>query len=241
MKDNLRKGFGLVLLLITSALFAEEPVWFIKLRDVVFEQYLSSNEVMHIYITAKDKAEAINSETEKLVMLARCENLMGQVYEREGQKSKAAAHYEQGESFAQSALAIQQTTDSYYVMAESIALQCNVKGLGYQMLNGMRFINNANNAISLNKHNTAAKYLLAAMYAFPNPPFRDLNKAKRTLDGILENDNEHMKKDVRFNVYYAMGVVYQKQKKPDDARYWFNMALTLYPTNKDAQNRLEEI
>jgi tetratricopeptide (TPR) repeat protein len=241
MKNNFKMGFILFLSVIASTLCAEEPVWFIELRDAVLEQQLLCNEVMHIYSIAKNKAEAIDSETEKLVMLARCENLMGQMYQREGQNAEAITHYERGEKYAQSALEIQPSSDGYYTMAESISLQCDIKGLAYQMSNGMRFINNANKAISLNKHNTAAKYLLAAMYAFPHPPFRNLNKAKKALDDIVENDNEFMTKDVRFNVWYAMGVVYQKQKKTEDARYWLNMALTLYPSNKDVQNCLEEI
>ena len=174
-------------------------------------------------------------------MLARCENLMGQIYQWEGDTTQAGNYYKRGESFAKSALDIQHTSEGYYVLAESIGLLCNVKGLGYQMANGMRFMYVANRAISLDPHNAAAKYLLAAMYAFPNPPFRNLILARQRLEKIIDTDDEYMPPDVRFNVYYALGFVSQKQNRPEDARFWFDNALALYPANKDVQNRLGEI
>jgi len=235
-----------LLILLTSALFAEtssflSQEWFINLRDAVYEQRLSSNEVLSIYTVAKNQAEIITQDVQKYIMLARCENLMGMAYQKEGINSEAIAHYERSEYYAKSALNIQATSDAHYALAESISLQCDIKGFSYQIANGMRFVNSANNAISLNQNNTEARYLLAAMYAFPNPPFRNLNRAKRTLEEIIENHNEYMSNDVRFNVYYAMGVVFQKQRQPVEARTWFNRALILYPTNIDVQNRLKEI
>ena len=231
----------MVLTIFTAVLYADAPAWFIPLRDAVYEQGLASNEVLPIYNRVKSEAEAISSEVERYIILARIENLMGQIYQWEGRNTEAAAYYEQGESYAQSALNLQHTSEAWYVHAESIALQCDVKGFAYQVANGMRFVNSANRAINFDPHNAAAKYLLAAMYAFPNPPFRNLRRAQNQLEEIIKNDNEYMSKDTRFNVYYAMGVVNQKQRKPTDARIWFERALSLYPTNKDVQNRLGEL
>ena len=126
-------------------------------------------------------------------------------------------------------------------MFKSISLLCGIRGFGYQVANGQRFINNANRAININQNNFEAKYLLAASNAFADPPFRNLGRAKKLLEEILENINEETAKNIRFNVYYAMGVVFQKQRQPAEARTWFNRALTLYPTNIDVQNRLREI
>jgi tetratricopeptide (TPR) repeat protein len=226
---------------LTAVLFAEAPAWFISLRDAVFEQKLSGSEILPIYVAAKDHTEGIFSEVDKYIMHARCENLMGQIYQWEGDNTQAGNYYKRGESFANSAIDIQPTSEGYYVLAESIALLCNVKGLGYQMANGMRFMTIANMAISRDPHNAAAKYLLAAMYAFPDPPFRNLRIARQRLEKIIDNDNEYMSPDIRFNVYYALGFVNQKQNRLVDARYWFHKASALYPTNKDVQNRLGEI
>ncbi|MDR0442897.1 MAG: tetratricopeptide repeat protein [Treponema sp.] len=237
---NKVKMMCIIGLVSASVLYAEAPAWFIPLRDAVLEQVLSSSEVLPLYETAKAQAESIVSKNERNVMLARCENIMGQVYQREGQKTEAGAYYGRGETFAKSAIEEQPTSEAYYVLAESIACLCDVKGFGYQVANGMRFINNANKAISLDPNNVEAKYLLVASNAFANPPFRNLSKAKKLLDEILENE-ETLPNDVRFNVYYALGIVHQKEKKPNDARAWFELALSLYPTNKDAQKSLKEI
>ena len=241
MKKKMKVGITCLLLIMTSTLFADSPVWFTNLRDAVYEQRLSSNEVASIYTTAKTQAQTIASEAEKFVMLARIENLMGMVYQREGQNNEARVYYERGENYANLALAAQRTSDGFFVLAESISLLCGIRGFGYQVANGQRFINNANRAINLNQNNFEAKYLLAASDAFADPPFRNLGRAKRRLDEILENINESTPKNIRFNVYYAMGIVFQKQRQPVDARYWFNKALTLYPTNIDVRNRLGEI
>jgi len=238
---NKKKYSVCLLLLITCKLWAEAPEWFIPLRDAVYEQQLSGGENLSIYTSVKQQAENIASEVERYIIFAKCENLMGQAYQREGKNTDAVTHYERGESYSKLALGKQPTSEGYYVLAESISLLCDLKGFGYQVKNGQRFIDNANKAISLDPHNAAAKYLLAAMYAFPNPPFRNLTKAKQRLEDILNNDNEYMPKDVCFKVYYALGVVYQKENKPNDAKSWFEKALLLYPTNKDVKNRLKEI
>jgi tetratricopeptide (TPR) repeat protein len=235
-----------VLFLLVTGLFAEAPspsraVWFIQLRDAVYEQELSSSEVLPIFTTARAQAETIVSEHERYIMFARCENLMGQVYAREGEKNEAAAYYKRGESFAKSALKIETSSEALTMQAESIGLLCNIKGLGYQMANGVRFLGIVNSAINRAPDNYEAINLLAACYAFPDPPFHNLNRAKKLLNDILENDNENIHKEVRFNAYYAMGVVCQRQKRFDDAMVWFTKASAIYPTNNDVQQRLKEI
>ena len=158
-----------------------------------------------------------------------------------GRNTEAASYFERAESFAQSANRLQQTSETLYILSESIALLMDVKRFAFQVANGMRFMNNINRAISLDPANYEAKYLLAASSIFADPPFRNLRRGQSRLEEIMENHNEQMSKDVRFNVYYAMGVVNQKQRKPADTRIWFERALSLYPTNKDVQNRLGEL
>jgi tetratricopeptide (TPR) repeat protein len=231
----------IIFLYFTTVLYADIPTWFIAMRDAILEQELSSNGILPIYSTAKSEAEAITSNVERYIMLARIENLMGQAYQRERRNDEAAAYFERGEAFAQSAHRLQQSSETWYVQAESLALLLSVRGFAFQVANGMRFMNMINRAISLDPSNFEAIYLSASSNIFANPPFRNLRKARNLLGEILENNFADMPKDVRFNVYYAMGVIYQIQRNRNEARIWFERALSLYPTNKDTQNRLGEL
>lgn len=226
--------------ILTTVLYADAPAWFIPLRDAIIAQELSSSEILPIYTAAKTQAEAITSEFDRFIMLARIENLMGQVYQREGRDTEAIAYYERGESFAQSALNLQRASEAYYILSESIALLLSSRGFLYQVANGMRFTNSVNRAIALDPDNFEAKYLLASSYAYSPLPFRNLRRAATLLEEIIDNARS-LSPDLRFNVYYTMGIVRQKQRRPAEARTWFERALALYPTNKDVQNSLGEL
>lgn len=223
------------------SLFSEEnfPDYFLLLREAVYEQNLSSAEIVPVYNEAKKQAELLLSGKDMYIMLSRCEYMMGRAYQYEGQKDKAGACYDAGIEYAQKSLGITPSDVGWQMLAENISQNCAVKSTGYAISNGMKVQNYSENALKLNPNNAACLYMAAARWVFAPSPFHNLRKGIQMMEAIANNNTE-MQKDDRFNVNSAIGYAYIRQKKYHDAKPWLEKALEVYPTNKFVQNMLSE-
>lgn len=211
------------------------PQWFIPLRDAVYSEDFSSEEIIPLYYAAVEKSSALSSE-DRFLMLSRCENMMGLAYRSEGKNDRAAAHYAEGILFAERATEILPGADAYLLLAENISQSCAVRSTSYAIANGLKVEQYAKKALSFNNRNAAAQYLIAARWVFAPSPFNNYRKGIEMMTAILtEADND---KDDLFRVYSAIGYAYVQQKKYADARPWLLRSLEVYPTNKFAQGLL---
>ena len=223
----------MMLLLLTAGfgLWAEAmPEWMVPLRDAIYEQKLKADDIIPLYHTAKTAAQAQRSGTALDLALSRCEYLMGRALQYEERNDEARVHYNEGMRLAEKAVAEAPGSEAWLALAENLSQACSLGPWTYTVANGLNVEKYAKNALSYNKRNAAAQYLIAARWVFAPAPFNNHKKGIDMVQAIF--DDGDMEKDDRFNAYSAIGYAYQQQKKYAEARPWLYKALEIYPTNK---------
>jgi tetratricopeptide (TPR) repeat protein len=232
--------FFLAVFFIPGSILNAEPLpdFFIPLRDAVYEQNLTADEIVGIYRAAKDQAEKSLSGAGQFVALSRCEYMMGRAYQYEERKNEAAARYTEGIAWAEKALDAGAEAEGWQMLAENISQSCAVRSVSYAMTNGLKVEKYAKNALELDARNAAALYMTAARWVFAPPPFHNYKKGIQMMEEIITRAD--MQRDDRFNVYSAIGYAYYQQKKFTEAKPWFLKSLEVYPTNKYVRGLLEK-
>ncbi|GHV68143.1 hypothetical protein AGMMS49928_06860 [Spirochaetia bacterium] len=207
------------------------PHSFYVFRDAVYMQKSSIVQTVRLYTAAREEIEQTLSGAEMDIALSRCAYLAGLTFQAEGRKNEAAAYYDQGIAFAQNAVALQPTSEGYQYLAANLALSCWVKPLSYAIKVHDKINEYAQKALALDPHNLAAQYIIAAKYIQAPWPVGNMKKGTSLLQEITRQDTGSMEKEDVVNVYLAMAVVCQKEKKNSEAANWEGKALALYPSN----------
>lgn len=239
---KMSKIYAIFFLMVFSAgawLSGEElPEWYTQLRDAVYSQDLSSQDLTGLYSAARDRAQKELSGAALSVMLSRCEYMMGRSLQYEGNKDEAAAYYARGMNYAQEALDREASAEGWQMLAENISQSCVVRSTAWAMANGLKVERYARNALSIDPGNTAAQHMIAARYVYAPAPFHNYKKGIQMMQAILNNFDSRLQKDDRFNVYSAIGYALYQQGNNGDAKGWLTKALELYPDNKFVGNLL---
>ena len=216
------------------------PYWFIPLREAVYEQQLTANQITPLFLQVSGRARVELSGADLYVMLSRAEYMMGRAFHFEERNREAVNHYSEGMQFAERALAIQPSSEAWQMLAENLSQLISARSsTTFAMANGLRVERYARNALALNSRNAAAQYMIAARWIFAPSPFNNLRRGLTMMRDILTEGD--MYKDDRFNVYSAIGFAYIQLRRPADARPWLEMALQVYPTNQFAQSLLARL
>jgi tetratricopeptide (TPR) repeat protein len=216
------------------------PVWYVSLRDAVYDQNLTITAVEGLYRDALAGAETGLFGQAKHLMFARCEYLMGRAYQDGENKKDAGVHYDQGTVWAEAAQEQGETSEGWLILAQNIAQNCSVKPVPWAMANGLKVERYSKNALALNSCNVTALYMIAARYAFAPRPFGNYPKGIQMMRDILNAHEPNMEKDELFNVYSAIGYAYIQDKKKNEARPWLEKSLTFYPSNKFVRGLLKD-
>jgi tetratricopeptide (TPR) repeat protein len=216
-----------------SAMSETLPEWFIPLRDAVYEQRLTADEISPLFRDVSAKAKTSLSGDSLHIMLSRCEYMMGRAYQYEERKSEAAARYDEGINKEKKALETNPSAESWQMLAENISQSCAVRSVSYAMANGLKVEKYAKNALAINGRNAAARIMTAARWVYAPAPFHNYNKGIEMMTAALNESD--MEKDDLFNAYLGLGYAHIQQKKDALARPWLLKSLELYPTNKYAR------
>jgi hypothetical protein len=222
-----------------SALGEALPEWFIPLRDAVYEQRFTADEITPLYRDISAKAKTSLSGVPLHIMLSRCEYMMGRAYQYEERKSEAAAHYDKGISWAEKALEATPSAEAWQMLAENISQSCAVRSVSYAMANGLKVEKYAKNALAINDRNAAARIMTAARWVYAPAPFHNYNRGIEMMTAALNESD--MDKDDMFNAYVGLAYAHIQQKKDALARPLLLKSLELYPTNKYARSLLENL
>jgi len=215
------------------------PEWMIPLRDSIYEQILTADEIVPLYDAAKSAATEEFSGTQLSLTLSRCEYFMGRAYLFEERNNEARAHFSEGLKIAESLINSYPSSEAWLLRGENLSHICQIATVGFVMANGLKIEDYAKQALKFNSRNAPARYLIAARWVYAPAPLNNLKKGIEMMSAILENTD--MEKDDFFNVYSAIGYGYMQQKKPSEARIWFNKSLEFYPTNKFVNGLLEKL
>jgi len=230
-----------IMLLLTGVPASSDvlPDWFIPLRDAVYEQKLTANEIKPLYSEISAKAKNSLSGAEQYIMLSRCEYMMGRAYAYEEKKEEARIHYDEGINYAERALKLRESAEAWVMLAENISQSCIVRPASYAMANGLKIERYSKNALEIDGKNAAAQLLIAVRWVYAPTPFHNYNRGIQMLSDL--RNNSVMEKDDEFNAYLATGYGYMQQKNSTQARLWLLRALEIYPTNKYAQSLLAKL
>ena len=226
--------------LVSASVFSQTlPSWFIPLRDAIYEQQLTADQIVPIYRQAAESARTSLTGAEQAVMLSRCEYMMGRAYQYEDRKNEAIRHYDEGIKYAERALEIRESDAAWVMYAENISQSCVVRPASYAVANGLRVERYAKSAIALNRRNGAAHFLVAARWVYAPTPFHNYNRGIEMLNVII--NESHLEKDDLFNVYSALGYAYMQRRNKEQARTWLQESLKIYPTNKYVRSLLDTL
>lgn len=231
------KSIILIMMIFAPCVYSQNlPEWYIPLRDAVYEQELTADELVPLYQSVKEKAEDSLSGADLCVMLSRCEYMMGRAYQYEERKNEAADHYAEGISWAEEAVDSGVSTQAWQMLAENISQSCAVRSTAWAMANGLKVEKYAKNALALNGRNAAAQFMIAARWVFAPAPFNNYRRGIEMMEAIITEGD--MEKDDLFNVYSAIGYAFVQQKKYAEARPWLLKSLEVFPSNKFVQSLL---
>jgi tetratricopeptide (TPR) repeat protein len=216
------------------------PDWFIPLREAIYEQRLSSAEILPVYREAVLRAENSLKGADRYVMLSRCEYMMGRAYQYEERKEEAAVRYEAGMNWAEKALETEGSAEAWQMLAENLSQACAVKSTSYAIANGLKVEKYAKEALALDSQNAAAQIMLAARWVYAPAPFSNYKRGIAMMKDVVDKPGWKVQRDDLFNVYSAIGYAYVQQKKYGEARPWLEEAIAVYPTNKYVRTLLEK-
>jgi tetratricopeptide (TPR) repeat protein len=228
----------LLFLLVTGIDTSAEsvPQWYTPLRDAIYEQVLTADEIFSLYENVSEKAKTTLIGPSLYVMLSRCEYMMGRAYQYEERKNEAADRYAEGIKWAEKALEIQASSEAWQMLAENISQSCAVRSVSYAMANGLNVEKYSKNALEIDRKNAAARIMIAARWVYAPWPFYDYRKGVEMMV-VIPQECVYDKDDL-FNVYIAIGYAYLQQKNYSQAKPWLLKCLEVYPTNKYAQTLL---
>ena len=223
----------------TMSLNAETtPEWMIPLRVAVYEQKLNAGEIEPLYFAAKTAAEEQYSGSDFDLAISRCEYFMGRAFQDNKQTEAARSRYKEGMRLAEKVANTAPNAEAWLLLAQNLSQACSLGPWTYTVANGLNVEKYAKNALTFDRRNAAAQYLIAARWVFAPSPFNNIKKGIEMMEAILQNGDTG--KDDLFNVYSAIGYGYVQQKKYGDARPWLQKSLEIYPTNKYAGELLEK-
>ena len=222
-----------------SAYSQSLPEWFIPLREAVYEQNLTADQIVPLYREASNRAQTSLSGAAQYIMLSRCEYMMGRAYQYEERKDQAASHYSEGIKWAEKALDTQASAEAWQMLAENISQSCAVRSVSYAMANGLKVERYSKNALEIDRRNAAAQIMIAARWVYAPAPFHNYRRGIEMMSVIPDESNTQ--KDDLFNVYVGLGYAYLQQRNNALARQWLQKSLEIYPTNKYVQSLLVKI
>jgi len=214
------------------------PERMIPLRDAIYEQLLTADEVRPLYLAAVAEARRSTFGVVQYKVLARAEFFMGRALLFEERNSEARPHFAEGLRLAEVAVEAAPSAEAWVLRAENLSHLIQADGRRtFAIANGLDVERFARNALEFDSRNAAAQYLIAARWIFAPRPFNNISRGIGMMEAILENGD--MARDDLFNVTSAIGWAHIQQRNFSDAIPWLTRALEVYPTNQFVAELLE--
>jgi tetratricopeptide (TPR) repeat protein len=234
-----RHVFTLLFLLTAHlGLYAERlPYWMIPLRDAIYGQSLTADEVRPLYLEASAAAWRHTSGVDRYLSLSHAECLMGRAFFFEGRNREASAHFREGARLAEIAVRMAPCTRSWVLRAKNLDWLARTGSRAFALSASVNVRRFAQNALEFDGRNATAQYLVAVYWLFAPRPFGNVRRGMEMMKAVPENGD--MEKCDLFNVAIAIGWAYVRQGRYDEARPWILKGLEVFPTNRSAAGLLE--
>jgi tetratricopeptide (TPR) repeat protein len=214
------------------------PSWLIQLRDAVYEQTLSAEQIYPLYMDALTRSGNEYTDANLLNAYSRCQNYMGMAYLYYQENNKALVCFQNGYDEAERSLAIQETVDGWVLLAANLSQMCIIKSKAWTMTHGLDIEKFSKKALQLEPRNATALFLIATFRANAPWPVNDTARSMAIMHEMLTGSAD-LQRDDLFNIYLLFAHLCLKEKRKEDTRIWIDKALSVYPANKYARYELE--
>lgn len=208
----------------------------IEARDKIYN-FDNNDSVIEKYIfNSKSVFNSLSTKKDRLFWSAQAEYFEGLYYLKNQLKKDAEVHFFSCNAILQKLIKeCGDFSEVYSLLADSnMQLMLN-KGITYQILNGQKLKFLPEKAIKLDSANIKA-YQSLAVYCMNAPEALGggIQKAITLLMRLSSKDKGEM-----FKIYYLLGNAYMKIHNSILASQYLQMALSLYPKNRWAEEDLE--
>jgi len=230
-----------LIILLTAGLVLQAerlPEWMVPLREAIFEQVLTVEEIRPLYLAANAAARQHTSGTNQYLALSQASFFMGRALLFEERNPEARPYFAEGLRLAELAAETSPSAEAWVLRSKNLGHLIQADGRAtFAMTNGLDVERFARNALKLDPRNAVAQQTLAARWVFAPRPFGNIRRGIEMMEAILENADVG-KVDV-FNVASSIGWAHVQQRNFSDAIPWLEMALEIYPTNRFALELFE--
>jgi len=228
----------LIMLATGFALHAERlPEWMLPLRDTVYGQSLTVDEVRPLYLEASAAAWRHTAGADRYLALSWAEYLMGRSLFSVGRIEEARAHFRKGMTLAETSVGMAPGADAWVMRAKNLAWLGRTGTRTFAISASVNVERFARNALEFDDQNAAAQYLAAAHWVFAPRPFANIRRGMEMMKAIPGSAD--MDRGELFNVAVAIGWAHIRQGRHDEAQPWILKALEVFPTNVSAAGLLE--
>ncbi|HWR11842.1 MAG TPA: hypothetical protein VN445_08475 [Rectinemataceae bacterium] len=210
-------------------------------RDSVYE----SAPPDEVEKAAQDLIRATKSraltELDRYLILARIEYLAGRSWNEAGDKKKAIPHFEAAMDNARLSMESGEHPAGLMAHMKPLSELCLLKDMGYLIANGPKISQNARKVLAMEPGRPGAVIVLAEAKAYPPAIFGGNPKeAIARLTALIDARDEGFEKDDLFDLRACVATALSKLGRADEARFWFQAALELYPRNNYAASELKK-
>ncbi|OQB97155.1 MAG: Tetratricopeptide repeat protein [Spirochaetes bacterium ADurb.Bin110] len=220
-----------------------EVTAFFELRDNVYESATpESIEAQAVSLLKILSIQPISSSDQALLE-ARIAYLVGRSWNDHKDKKKAIAWFERAVEAAQKMISLEgETPTALVTLAEPLGELSILKDLGFLIKNGPKVGQYASKALELDPKNIKALILKASALAYPPPIWGgDYKKALEMYASVLSIAKNGLPKDVLFDLRVGIATAYSNLNLSENAAWWFDAALEIYPKNPYAKSELEKL
>jgi len=229
------------MLLLTAGLGLQTerlPEWMLPLREAIYEQVLTAEQIRPLYLTASAAARQHTSGVNRYMALSRASFFMGRALLFEERNPEARPYFAEGLRLAEIAVGMAPSAEAWVLRSENLGHLIQSDGrITFAMANGLDVERFARNALEFDPRNAAAQYTLAARWIFAPRPFNNIRRGIEMMEAILENAD--LGRNDLFNVTSSIGWAHVQQRNFSEAIPWLERALEVYPTNRFAAGLLE--
>jgi len=205
------------------------------LRDAVYNGVQPGEvEKTVLSLIEETKIQALG-EIDRFLILARIEYLLGRSWNEAGDKKKAILHFEAAMNNAQLSMESGEHPAGVMALTKPLSELCLLKNMGFLIANGPKIAQNAKKVLAAEPGHPGALSILAGAKAYPPAIFGGNPKeAIEQMEALLKARDEGFEKDDLFDIRTCVATALMKLDREDEARFWFEAALELYPGNNYA-------
>lgn len=210
------------------------------LENKVYEQVATLETIEKLYSSAKEKAQSIADEADRLVYLSRCDELLGRYHIFLNDLTAARDVFRRGIDSAEKALEIKETAAAQEALVMNISQNMRCENTAYMLKHGIKLQGMINKIYDLNENSHWAKYFELTQSVYAPKAFSNAKKGKKAAEELLNHEKE-LSAGLKFNAWTAKTKAHILLKEWDEAKNALAEAERIFPKNAEVATLKTEL